>query len=415
MAQGADKTGPFAGVPYDGKLTKADGKGQWWDGLDPQDLYAQTRTTPGTQAGVGIWDRGQGQQHARRGLHARSSINRTIDLMGRLSARPGLFRRHRAAALSGERRSACNIAAHFYNSNMPAARRQLEAVMTGKVLNETERKAMVWDIERGEAQRILPLPWQTDTCIGDWHYDAGASSRGTTTRRAATVVQMLADIVSKNGNLMLNVPVAKCTGEATASVTSARSPLRSGRRAHCRSCRPIRSGTCRAAASPRRAPPIRTTSPSRCPAANVSASWRAFSAARIARRGHGRAAGVAARLGAPAILLVDLADRRARRLGQRQRREHVLVGLLQSPVVVDHQQAAPVRRWRRLVVGERLSVDFGRRLATATAGATGGGGGSGSGSRRAAAAARVSAAGSASGSPARAGAAARARAERPRR
>ena len=26
-AQGADKTGPLAGVPYDGKLTKADGKG----------------------------------------------------------------------------------------------------------------------------------------------------------------------------------------------------------------------------------------------------------------------------------------------------------------------------------------------------------------------------------------------------
>ena len=32
---------PLAGVPYDGKLTKADGKGLWWDGLDPQDLYAQ--------------------------------------------------------------------------------------------------------------------------------------------------------------------------------------------------------------------------------------------------------------------------------------------------------------------------------------------------------------------------------------
>ena len=43
-AQGADTNGPLAGVPYDGKLTKADGKGQWWDGLDPQQLYA--RITP---------------------------------------------------------------------------------------------------------------------------------------------------------------------------------------------------------------------------------------------------------------------------------------------------------------------------------------------------------------------------------
>ncbi|HLV81964.1 MAG TPA: alpha-L-fucosidase, partial [Chthonomonadaceae bacterium] len=39
VAHGSDKTGPLAGVPYDGSLTKADGKGQWWDGYDPQDLY----------------------------------------------------------------------------------------------------------------------------------------------------------------------------------------------------------------------------------------------------------------------------------------------------------------------------------------------------------------------------------------
>ena len=32
-AQGADKDGPLAGVPYDGNLTMADGKGQWWDCL----------------------------------------------------------------------------------------------------------------------------------------------------------------------------------------------------------------------------------------------------------------------------------------------------------------------------------------------------------------------------------------------
>ena len=41
VAQGADTKGPLAGVPYDGKSTKADGRGQWWEGLDPQDLYAQ--------------------------------------------------------------------------------------------------------------------------------------------------------------------------------------------------------------------------------------------------------------------------------------------------------------------------------------------------------------------------------------
>ncbi len=38
-AFGSDKEGNKAGVPYDGNLTLADGKGKWWDGLDPQRLY----------------------------------------------------------------------------------------------------------------------------------------------------------------------------------------------------------------------------------------------------------------------------------------------------------------------------------------------------------------------------------------
>jgi alpha-L-fucosidase len=36
VAQGADKSGPYAGIPYDGRLTKADGKGKWCEGMDPQ-------------------------------------------------------------------------------------------------------------------------------------------------------------------------------------------------------------------------------------------------------------------------------------------------------------------------------------------------------------------------------------------
>lgn len=38
-AFGADTTGLKSGVPYDGNLTLADGKGKWWEGLDPRMLY----------------------------------------------------------------------------------------------------------------------------------------------------------------------------------------------------------------------------------------------------------------------------------------------------------------------------------------------------------------------------------------
>ncbi len=38
-AFGSDKEGPKKGIPYDGNLTLADGKGKWWEGYDPRLLY----------------------------------------------------------------------------------------------------------------------------------------------------------------------------------------------------------------------------------------------------------------------------------------------------------------------------------------------------------------------------------------
>ena len=38
-AFGSDKEGPKKGIPYDGHLTLADGKGKWWEGYDPKMLY----------------------------------------------------------------------------------------------------------------------------------------------------------------------------------------------------------------------------------------------------------------------------------------------------------------------------------------------------------------------------------------
>jgi len=41
VAHLCDRTGPLAGVPYDGCLTLDDGMGQWWQGYDPQQLYCR--------------------------------------------------------------------------------------------------------------------------------------------------------------------------------------------------------------------------------------------------------------------------------------------------------------------------------------------------------------------------------------
>ena len=98
------------------------------------------------------------------------------------------------------------IAAHLYNSNMLRHGGNLEAVLNGKKLNEQQRKCMVWDIERGQSNRIEPFVWQTDTCIGGWHYDKAVFEQHRY-KTAKTVIQTLADIVSKNGNLLLSIPV----------------------------------------------------------------------------------------------------------------------------------------------------------------------------------------------------------------
>jgi alpha-L-fucosidase len=79
-------------------------------------------------------------------------------------------------------------------------------VLFGKILDDQQRKCIVWDVERGVLPYGLPVPWQTDTCIGGWHYDRGLYDRNGY-KSAKTVIQMLVDIVSKNGNLLLNVPV----------------------------------------------------------------------------------------------------------------------------------------------------------------------------------------------------------------
>ena len=80
--------------------------------------------------------------------------------------------------------------------------------MNAKKLDPNQRKGLVYDIERGKAEGILPEPWQTDTCIGRWHYDQEVFQKHEY-KSAASVVRMLADIVSKNGNLMLNVPLQR--------------------------------------------------------------------------------------------------------------------------------------------------------------------------------------------------------------
>ncbi len=208
VAQGADTAGEFAGVPYDGKLTKADGKGQWWDGLDPQDLYEQRHAPSPDFANADAlgprWNWGNGVSIPD-AAYCERFYDRTLDLINRYQ--PDLvYFDDTALPLWPISDAGLKIAAHYYNANMQAHGGKLEAVLFGKILNEQQRHCMVWDIERGQSNVIEPLPWQTDTCLGDWHYDRSIFEQHRY-KSVKTVIQTLADVVSKNGNLLLNVPV----------------------------------------------------------------------------------------------------------------------------------------------------------------------------------------------------------------
>ncbi|MDT3401166.1 alpha-L-fucosidase [Mucilaginibacter terrae] len=206
-AQRSDKNGPYKGIPYDGKITKNDGAGKWWDGLDPQELYAQNHPLSENSWDNGMihrqWNWGNGVAQPTK-AYCENFYKRTIELIDRYNPELIYFD-DTVLPLWPVSDAGLRIAAHLYNKSIKD-HGQLRSVVFGKVLDEQQRKCMVWDIERGQSNKIEPLPWQTDTCIGGWHYDQRIYDRNQY-KTTKTIIHTLADVVSKNGNLLLNVPV----------------------------------------------------------------------------------------------------------------------------------------------------------------------------------------------------------------
>jgi alpha-L-fucosidase len=200
VSQGSDTSGPLKGVPYDGVMSKADGKGLWWDGLDPQDLYAQYHARG--RWGWNLSPIGGSPPVAKD--YVEKFFNRIADLIQKHNP-DLLYFDDTVMPIYPSTDVGLRIAAYLYNTNL-ARNGSLQAVMTGKGLSAAQRKAILLDVERGVTNGGEVLPWQTDTCIGNWHYQRSLFEQHKY-KTALQVVQMFIDIVSKNGNLMLNIPV----------------------------------------------------------------------------------------------------------------------------------------------------------------------------------------------------------------
>jgi alpha-L-fucosidase len=92
--------------------------------------------------------------------------------------------------------------AELYNTNAARHDGEVQGAYFSKVASDCAAGTCVLDRERGVLDGIWSEPWQTDTCIGDWHYRQGMRYKST-----KKVVDLLVDIVSKNGNLLLNFPL----------------------------------------------------------------------------------------------------------------------------------------------------------------------------------------------------------------
>ncbi|WOO40263.1 alpha-L-fucosidase [Rubellicoccus peritrichatus] len=180
--KGADRTGPYAGVPYDGN--------------DPKyaDFYFEPHAETSSaypQTAPESWMR-----------HWQA---RMFDLIDQYD--PDLFYTDGAVPF-GE--IGLEVMAELYNRNIER-RGSLEAVYALKDHEhlkhygnhgEYREGIGVLDVERGVTDGIQANPWQTDTCVGEWYYQAQC-----TYKSPAEIITMLIDIVSKNGNLLLNFPV----------------------------------------------------------------------------------------------------------------------------------------------------------------------------------------------------------------
>lgn len=186
---------------YDGLMTKADGKGKWWEGYDPQQLYWQNHEPSPDYRNLGLihrrwnWDNGASRPSE---AFMENFRLRTMDAIAKY--KPDLiYFDDTVVPFWPISDAGLRIVADFYSMNP-------DAVAAGKVLAEMHRRALAWDVERGTPPTPMYPKWQTDTCIGSWHYDRGVYERGGY-KSAAQVLGLLVDVVSKNGNLCLSIPI----------------------------------------------------------------------------------------------------------------------------------------------------------------------------------------------------------------
>ena len=199
----SDKTGPFKGVPYDALQTILDGKGKWWEGMDPVDLYGPVhdikKPLQSPFANQFMWrvDDAITKYHPDVIYFDEAAGDTLMDLgvhMGLGFLAPSLV-------------------ANYYNKSLNWHQGKMDVVINLKCVggpyNSFKKnpeiipiveRALVKSSEFVIEPEIMAYPFQTETSITDWHYKTGQEYM-----TAHKVVELLMQNVSRNGTMLLNL------------------------------------------------------------------------------------------------------------------------------------------------------------------------------------------------------------------
>jgi alpha-L-fucosidase len=198
-----DKNGPKKGVPYDALQTILDGKGKWWEGMDPVDLYGPVHDNKDPLhspfANQFMWrvDDAISKYHPDVIYFDEAAGDTLVDLgvnMGLGFLAPPLV-------------------ANYYNKSLKWNQGRMEVVINLKCIggrynsfkNNPElipvvERALVKSTEADIEPQIMADSFQTETTIADWHYQAGQRYLD-----AKKITGLLLQNVSRNGTMLLNL------------------------------------------------------------------------------------------------------------------------------------------------------------------------------------------------------------------
>jgi alpha-L-fucosidase len=200
----SDKTGAKQGVPYDALQTIKDGKGKWWEGIDPVDLYGPVHTR---------------NDNPLRSPFANQFMWRIDDAISKYHPDVIYFDEHAGDSQvdlgvhMGLGFLAPQLIANYYNKSLLWNNKTMEVVVNLKgvggrwnsfqnspqLLPYVDR-SLVKSSEFVIEPEIMAYSFQTETSIADWHYMTGMKYMD-----AKKIIELLMENICRNGTMLLNL------------------------------------------------------------------------------------------------------------------------------------------------------------------------------------------------------------------